>query len=407
MTCVATPVPVIKYFCITVSISLVVALVLLFTWYTAWLCRLTTAHENAMQAKVLVEAAEAHAVAVFGTGGIKVSDKDGSKKDVDLAGLIKLIKQLKVGRKTVVSSDYNVVGGQLGALLAAQITGGDEATADPTVWTPPPRQLAWSSRLFAETIAPCLTKLPVKIAVCVMAVALTAITGPIGISNVIPGWGIEDFVNGCGVLVCNPSYVLEWAEDLEDHYTDGPDPVIVAFKNFDINADRAEYLRVLSLMYAGNTGTSPPQPIGGDDGTGKVCPTSCIDATFASFSVYDMFCASRNSSRPEAAPCGATAGYTNADVQAFLDSITGFNKVFTKDVSVGALSSSKLSHFRVHLPFRAHQETQSNMDALEAMNDIVDSSRLEVTAYGQLFPLYSMFVRISSLVCRAVSTGLL
>ena len=172
MTCVATPVPVIKYFCITVSISLVVALVLLFTWYTAWLCRLTTAHENAMRAKVLVEAAEALTVAVFGTGGIKVSDKDGSKKDVDLAGLIKLIEQLKVGRETVVSSDYNVVvtqGGQLGALLAAQITGGDPATADPTVWTPPPRQLAWSSRLFAETIAPCLTKLPVKIAVCVLA----------------------------------------------------------------------------------------------------------------------------------------------------------------------------------------------------------------------------------------------
>eukprot|EP01052_Picozoa_sp_SAG31_P012372 SAG31_NODE_722_length_12572_cov_2.409124_7_plen_156_part_00 len=58
MSCVFTPVPVIRYFCMTVSIALLICLCLLFTWYISWLDRLTSAHEDKMIANKLAEVCE-------------------------------------------------------------------------------------------------------------------------------------------------------------------------------------------------------------------------------------------------------------------------------------------------------------------------------------------------------------
>ena len=38
--------------------------------------------------------------------------------------------------------------------------------------------------------------------------------------------------------------------------------------------------------------------------------------------------------------------------------------------------------------------TQDSMDALEAMDDIMDGSELNAKAFGAMFPVFSMFVRI-------------
>lgn len=48
------------------------------------------------------------------------------------------------------------------------------------------------------------------------AVAITA-TAPLGLVEVEPGWGIKDFVNGCGVI-CNPSYLIDWTEQREENF---------------------------------------------------------------------------------------------------------------------------------------------------------------------------------------------
>lgn len=48
------------------------------------------------------------------------------------------------------------------------------------------------------------------------------------------------------------------------------------------------------------------------------------------------------------------------------------------------------------------------MDTLEAVNDIVakmNGKGLDVSAYSRLFPLYSMFVRISKLVFVSLLTA--
>lgn len=48
------------------------------------------------------------------------------------------------------------------------------------------------------------------------------------------------------------------------------------------------------------------------------------------------------------------------------------------------------------------------MDTLEAVNDIVakmNGNGLDVSAYSRLFPLYSMFVRISKLVFVSLLTA--
>jgi hypothetical protein len=79
-----------------------------------------------------------------------------------------------------------------------------------------------------------------------------------------------------------------------------------------------------------------------------------------------------------------------------------------KDVVAADLTSARttLTHFRIHVPFRSHADTEESMKALQAVNDIMDGSDLDVTAYGRLFPLYSMFVRISSLMISSLLTAL-
>jgi hypothetical protein len=69
---------------------------------------------------------------------------------------------------------------------------------------------------------------------------LTLELGSAGLVNVVPGWGIEDFVSGCGVI-CNPSYLIGWSDTISEHYVLAPDSVVIAFKGFDLNTDRAAY----------------------------------------------------------------------------------------------------------------------------------------------------------------------
>ena len=125
----------------------------------------------------------------------------------------------------------------------------------------------------------------------------------------------------------------------------------------------------------------------------------------------------------------------------------GTNQVFTKAVTPGDLSgtaTASLTWLRVWFPLRSHDSTtkvwtalqhdgpnhlslccnalrqkkigsyhlklwcNQAMDTLEAVNDIVakmNGKGLDVSAYSRLFPLYSMFVRISKLVFVSLLTA--
>ena len=50
--------------------------------------------------------------------------------------------------------------------------------------------------------------------------------------------------------------------------------------------------------------------------------------------------------------------------------------------------------------------TQDSMDALEAMDDIMDGSELNAKAFGAMFPVFSMFVRIQGLVIQSLAAAL-
>ena len=51
LSAAATPVPAIKYFCMTCGLGLTIALVLLFTWYTAWMKRIGSRRRRCRTAK--------------------------------------------------------------------------------------------------------------------------------------------------------------------------------------------------------------------------------------------------------------------------------------------------------------------------------------------------------------------
>eukprot|EP01052_Picozoa_sp_SAG31_P012374 SAG31_NODE_722_length_12572_cov_2.409124_9_plen_146_part_00 len=108
-------------------------------------------------------------------------------------------------------------------------------------------------------------------------------------------------------VICNPSYLIAWSDQQNDNFVTPPDVVTLAFKDFNINTDKALYDELFTLLLAGNDGY--PAPIAQGD-TDETCPTSCIDSSFQTMSIYGQFCAQYG--------CNATTSWTQADLQAFV-----------------------------------------------------------------------------------------
>ena len=157
LTAAFTPIPAITYFCVTVAFSLIIANVILFTWFTAWMYRL----EKKRMAKY--------------------ADDPASE--------------------------------------LAKVNGGSTMVETPL-------------RVFFEGVARQITKSSVKALILLISLALF-ISAPFMIAKVTPDYGPADFVKGCGVF-CDPSYLLEYNEELEKEFDTAPMVTTLMLEAFDV-----------------------------------------------------------------------------------------------------------------------------------------------------------------------------
>ena len=165
---------------------------------------------------------------------------------------------------------------------------------------------------------------------------------------------------------------------MDEAFDRAPMPITLMLQNFDINRDFAAYNALLASLAAGPMSTeNGMQPM---SAFGTFCYTKAAAGT----------------------PCGPAAGFTSADVAAFLQVVP----VFARDIKLPATAGSVLPSLRMYYPMTTHASTEDSMDALEATNAIVDASALDATAFGQFFPVFSMFQRIDGLLYASLGTAL-
>ena len=155
LTAAFTPIPAITYFCVTVAFSLIIAVAVLFTWFTAWLY---------------------------------IIEKTRMTKSAIGSELAKVN-----GGSTIVPS-------LLGALFAA--------------------------------VADCIARPGIKTLIMLISLALF-VSAPFLISKVTPAYGAADFIKGCGVF-CDPSYLLEYTEELEREFDTAPTVTTLMLEDFDV-----------------------------------------------------------------------------------------------------------------------------------------------------------------------------
>ena len=61
---------------------------------------------------------------------------------------------------------------------------------------------------------------------------------------------------------------------------------------------------------------------------------------------------------------------------------------------------------RAYIPMKAYDDASDSMDSLERINDIIDASPLDATAYGSFFAIFSMFIRIEKLLYASLGLAL-
>ena len=325
--------------CVTVAFCLIIALVLVNTWYLAWIYRI----EKKRMAKA--EATEGQEKYAGPNGGAEI---EASPMSVWCSE-----KYAKTLMKTPVK--VLVVAISL-ALFATSPIGISKLTPE---YGPEVRRNGHRQRIVDST-AQCSGQktAPLNIACSVMfgriprSVTCTRSYADRVCVCFVP----QDFIKGCGVI-CDPSYLLHFTSTHEDEFDAPALPVTLMLSDFDINADREKYLALLADLRRGR-----PEALGD---SGKACPGSsgCMAEGMAMYSWYDIFC--------EQNGCSASSTFDAGDIRDFLSAgnCGGMPCQFLgRDVNLPPdNATSVLPSMRVLFPMPGYDLTQQSMDALEAM----------------------------------------
>lgn len=92
-------------------------------------------------------------------------------------------------------------------------------------------------RTCCERVGHQITRTGVKVVIILISLALF-VSAPFMIAKVTPDYGPADFVKGCGVF-CDPSYLLEYNEELENEFDAAPMVTTLMLEDFDVSCPTA------------------------------------------------------------------------------------------------------------------------------------------------------------------------